>query len=79
MTVMFKLRLPPELATFEAVRRLPGLKDLNLDPEFGIVAISPTESLYVVRTKNGIHDLETRRGLSSEIIEAYGDIRISTT
>jgi hypothetical protein len=42
------------------------------------VGINPKEGLYVVRTDQ-MNDLEARRRLSPEIIEAYGDIRISTT
>ena len=44
----------------------------------GLILISPRDSLYVVRT-DLIDDLDRRRRLSPEIIEAYGDVRISST
>lgn len=78
MAVMIKLRLPAGVATLDAVQSLAGLKDLSLDSRFGVVGINPKEGLYVVRTES-VNDLEARQKLSPEIIEAYGDIRISTT
>lgn len=78
MAVMIKLRLPGPNRDLESAQALPGLADLTLDPRFGLVAISPRDSLYVVRTDQ-VDDLDRRRRLSPEIIEAYGDIRISST
>lgn len=78
MAVMIKLKLSTHTATLDTVQRLPGLKDLALDPRFGVVRINPKEGLYVIRTES-VNDLERRRHLSPEILEVYGDIRISTT
>src|SRR4051812_4952478 len=78
MATMIKLRLPTSSADLARVQSLPGLADLPLDPKFGVVPISPRESLYVVRTAS-VDDLDRRRRLSPEILEAYGDVRISTT
>ena len=77
MAVMIKLRLPTS-TSLEAVQLLPGLKGLTLDPRFGVVPISPKDGLYVVRTE-AVPDLEPRKHLSPEILEVYGDVRISTT
>jgi hypothetical protein len=76
MAVMIKLRLPGPTRDFESVQALPGLADLPLDPKFGLVPIRRRDSLYVVRT-DLMDDLDRRRRLSPEIIEAYGDVRIS--
>jgi hypothetical protein len=78
MAVMIKLRLPGPTRDFESVQALPGLAGLPLDPRFGLVPIRPRDSLYVVRTAALIDDLDRRRRLSPEIIEAYGDVRISS-
>lgn len=78
MPAMIKLRLPESLNTLENVKNLPGLADLNLDSRFGLVQIDPRESLYVVRT-DAVDDVERRRELSPEILDIYGDIRISNT
>jgi len=76
MSVMIKLRLPETIRDLADVQALPGLADLSLDPKFGLVPLNPKDSLYAVRTKS-IDNLEHRREMSPEIIEAYGDIRIS--
>ena len=78
MAVMIKLRLTGPTRDFERVQALPGLAGLRLDPRFGLVPIRPRDSLYVVRTDR-IDDLDRRRRLSPEIIEAYGDVRVSST
>src|SRR5918993_1460786 len=46
--VMMTLRLAPEQATLEEVRRLLGLAAEEVDPAFGVVNISPAEHLYTV-------------------------------
>jgi hypothetical protein len=78
MAVMIKLRLPGPIRDFESVKALPGLAGLPLDPRFGLVPLNPRDSLYAVRT-DSVDDLDRRRRLSPEIIQAYGDIRISST
>lgn len=77
VSVMIKLRLPVA-PSFEVVQQLPGLQGIALDRRFGVVPISPKEGLYVVRTED-VPDLEPRKKLSPEILEIYGDVRISTT
>lgn len=78
MSVMIKLRLPDAPRTLEIVQCLPGLADLRLDSKFGVVPISPRDCLYIVRT-DCVDDVDHRRELSPEIVEVYGDIRISST
>lgn len=78
MTALIKLRLPDEAATFNAVQQLPGLKDVDLDVNYGLVCINPKENLFVVRA-SAINRMEERQKLSPEIIGGFGDIRISAT
>jgi hypothetical protein len=73
---MIKLRLPESIRDFASVQALPGLADLPLDTKFGLVPLNPHDSLYAVRSEF-VDDLAHRRTLSPEIIQAYGDIRIS--
>jgi hypothetical protein len=74
MSVVIKLRLPAP-ASLDEVKALPGLKDLSLDHRFGVVPINPKDGLYVVRADH-VPDLDARKALSPEILEAYGDIHI---
>ena len=76
MSVMIKLRLPEAVKDFGEVQSLPGLADLQLDQDFGLIPLDPRSSLYAVRTAD-VDDLDRRRSLSPEIVEAYGDVRIS--
>lgn len=78
MPVLIKLQLPESLGQFHLVKELPGLSGLSLDASFGLVPIDPRQSLYAVRAE-AMNDLDERRKLSPEIVEAYGDTRISTT
>jgi hypothetical protein len=78
MTTMIKLRLPTVPRGLEDVQALPGLAGLRLDPKFGVIAINPRDSLYVVRA-DSVDSIERRRRLSPEILGVYGDVRISPT
>ncbi len=78
MATMIKLELDDETADFEAVKQLPGLKDVDLDRDYGLVCIHPRKQLFVVRAA-ALKRLEERRQLSPEIVGGYGDVRISTT
>jgi len=77
MFMMIKLKLLPPFNTMKAVRDLPGLKDLVFDSIYGLVLISPKDSLYVVRTPSSIDNRKARKSLSPEIIEFYGDTKIA--
>jgi len=78
VATMIKLKLPDSKRDLASVQSLPGLTDLPLDAQFGLVPINPRESLYVVRT-DSVDDLDRRRELTPEILRAYGDVRISSS
>jgi len=78
MATLIKLRLPPSRQQLTDVQALPGLVGLHLDPKFGVVCISPRESLCVVRA-DSVDQLDRRQQLSPEILGVYGDVRISPT
>jgi hypothetical protein len=78
VATMIKLKLPESKRDLASVQALPGLIDLPLDPQFGLVPIDPRESLYVVRT-DAVDDLELRRKSTPEILGVYGDVRISSS
>ena len=71
--VMVTLRLDPEQATLEEVRRLLGLAADEVDPAFGVVNISPAEHLYTVL----VDEAAAARVGDSELVEGvYGNPRI---
>jgi hypothetical protein len=47
-TVMITLRLEPEQASLDEVRRLLGLAADEIDQRFGVVNINPSEHLYTI-------------------------------
>lgn len=73
---MIKLKLDKDSANLESVRELPGLLGVHLDESYGVILINPAQSQYVVRADE-IDNLDTRKKISPEILDAYGDIRIS--
>ena len=71
--VMVTLRLSPEQATLEEVRRLLGLAADEVDPAFGVVNISPAEHLYTVL----VDGAAAARVGDSELVEGvYGNPRV---
>jgi hypothetical protein len=75
MGVMLKLKLPPDLQNIEAVKKLDGLSDLDIDDHFGLIPVKPEQALYVVQV-SGIDRVEERKRLCPVLIEVYGDQRI---
>jgi hypothetical protein len=78
MAVMIKLKLTSPSPSPDHVRVLPGMAGLDLDQRFGVVCISPKQSLYVIRVE-AVDNFESRRRASPELLEVYGDVRIGTT
>jgi len=71
--VMVTLRLDPEQATLEEVRRLLGLDEAEVDPAFGVVNISPAEHLYTIL----VDEAAASRVAGAEPVEGvYGNPRI---
>ncbi len=75
---MIKLQLAAPENTFESVKKLPGLADLDLDHGFGLVPLDPRKGLYAIRVAD-VDDLARRQRVSPEILGGYGDVKISTT
>jgi hypothetical protein len=71
--VMVTLRLDPEQATLEEVRRLLGLAADEVDPAFGVVNISPAEHLYTILVDEGA----AARIAGHDLVEGvYGNPRV---
>ncbi|HET7519373.1 MAG TPA: hypothetical protein VFN05_17120 [Actinomycetes bacterium] len=71
--MMVTLRLPPEQANLEEVRRLLGLAPEEVDPAFGVVNISPAEHLYTIL----VDEAAAARVANADPVEGvYGNPRI---
>jgi hypothetical protein len=71
--VMVTLRLEPEQATLDEVRRLLGLASEEVDPAFGVVNISPAEHLYTIL----VDEAAASRVGDAELVEGvYGNPRV---
>ncbi|HEU4897304.1 MAG TPA: hypothetical protein VFX88_06990 [Actinomycetota bacterium] len=71
--MMVTLRLPPEQANLEEVRRLLGLSPEEVDPAFGVVNISPAEHLYTIL----VDEAAAARVANADPVEGvYGNPRI---
>ena len=71
--VMVTLRLPPEQATLEEVRRLLGLAAGEVDPAFGVVSISPAEHRYTIL----VDEAAAARIAGHDLVEGvYGNPRV---
>jgi hypothetical protein len=75
--VMVTLKLDPEHASLEEVRESLGIGTEEIDDEFGVIAVSPEESLYAVlvepETANRVQGVEGVKGpFSNPKIEPFG-------
>ncbi len=71
--VMVTLRLEPEQATLEEVRRLLGLAPEEVDPGFGVVNISPAGHLYTILVDEAAAGRVADAGLVEGV---YGNPRV---
>lgn len=72
---IIKLQLSTSNNTLEHVRHIRGLDGLDIDEDYGLVAINPKRGLYVIRVVgdidvNKIHALPEVKGV-------YGDVRVT--
>jgi hypothetical protein len=75
-TVMITLRLEPEQASLEEVRRLLGLAEDEVDERFGVVNINPSERLYTILVEEEV--AERVRG-APEVRGVFSNPKIEPT
>jgi len=76
MSSLIVLSLSPDEANLNYVKNLPGLKELNIDDNYGLVLISPKRGLYAIRV-NGEIDLEKLRAIQPKVKGVYPDTPIA--
>jgi hypothetical protein len=62
--------------TLGFVKQVEGLKDLDIDEEYGLVLISPKKHLYVIRV-NGPVDAEKLMSVQPKVKGVSADVRIA--
>jgi hypothetical protein len=79
---MMTLKLDPKEASFKDVRHKLDLADADIDPDFGVVNISPEENLYTIlvdeRAAQRVAGHESVKGTySNPTIEPFDDSKKS--
>lgn len=75
MRYLITLRLDSSEATLAHARELLDAFGLTVDVDYGLVNISPSRGLYVVRIEDGV-DIERLTALP-EVVGVHGDINIA--
>lgn len=73
MSVMIKLKASELTNDFDKAKNLPGLANVELDSDYGLLKISP--EVCIVRTEF-IDNVDMRKELSPEILDVYPDLLI---
>lgn len=73
---MVKLELEPGEASLSHVRGLEGIKDLNVDEDFGLICISPKRRLYTIRIDGNV-DRDTLMAVQPRVKGVYGEMKVS--
>lgn len=73
---LIKLYLLPNESTIQFVKQLPGLKEIEIDEDYGLVVISPKRNLYVVRVSGDI-DSDKLMSIQPKVKGVYpSDVKI---
>jgi hypothetical protein len=78
MRYLITLNLPPPNNSLEYVKQLDGIKDLEIDEDYGLVLISPKRDLYVIRVSGDI-DSQKLMTIQPLVKGVHGDLKIAPT
>lgn len=78
MRYLITLHLPPPNNSLNYVKQLDGIKDLNIDEDYGLVLISPKRDLYVIRVSGDI-DSQKLMSMQPLVKGVHGDPKIAPT
>lgn len=73
---LITLYLQPGENTLQYVKQLPGLKELNIDEDYGLINISPKRNLYTIRTSGEI-DANKLMSIQPKVKGIYPDVKIA--
>lgn len=70
------LFLQPGENTLQHIKQLPGLEDLDIDEDYGLVAISPKRNLYTVRVRGDI-DADRLLSIQPKVKGIFADAKVA--
>ena len=76
MRYMITLQLLADENTLERVKKLPGINELEMDEDYGLVLISPKRNLYTIRVSGDI-DPDKLMSMQPKVKGVYGDVRVA--
>lgn len=75
MRYLVTLQLESPNNSLEYVKQLSGIRDLEIDEDYGIVPISPKRNLYVIRVTGDV-DANQLMSIQSAVKGVHGDIKV---
>ncbi len=75
---LITLCLLPGENTLQYVKQLPGLKEVDIDENYGLVIISPKRNLYTIRVLGNI-DADKLLSVQPKVKGIYEDVGIAPT
>ncbi len=76
MRYLITLQLLTDENTLESVKTLPGLKELKIDEDYGLVLISPKRNLYTIRVSGDL-DSDTLMSVQPKVKGVYADVKVA--
>jgi len=76
MRYLITLQLLTGENTLESVKKLPGLKELKIDEDYGLVLISPKRNLYTIRVSGDL-DSDTLMPVQPKVKGVYADVKVA--
>lgn len=69
------LQLKSDQNSLEDIKEFPGLKNVEIDENYGLINVSPKRNLYVIRVK-GYLDPEQLMSKQPQVKGVSGDTRV---
>ena len=76
MRYLITLHLLHDENTLQCVKQLPGLNELKIDEDYGLVPISPKRNLYTIRVLGDL-DSDKLMSMQPKVKGVYPDIRVA--
>lgn len=76
MMCLITLHLLPDENTLQRVKQLPGIKELKIDEDYGLVPISSKRNLYTIRASGDI-DSDKLMSMQPKVKGVYADVRVA--